>query len=185
RDPFAAAEDDRRRVLLELDVALRRETHPREVRLHDGAELRLREQQHVVCTATPDEQRRDHARLRRQQQRVDRPRLGNVVREHPVQVLDRVGSPNANVGAPHGSRVDRVFRSKAEKKVVELGYDPARLPPGQYLTEKWPVLHAGSIAEYKDLSTWTLRVFGEVENEVELTWEQFDELPRSGNTQDI
>ena len=27
----------------------------------------------------------------------------------------------------------------------EAGYDPARLPPGQYLTEKWPVLHAGGV----------------------------------------
>jgi len=78
-----------------------------------------------------------------------------------------------------------VFRSKAEKKVVELGYDPARLPPGQYLTEKWPVLHAGDVARYPDLSTWTLRVFGEVENELQLSWEQFNELPRSSNTQDI
>jgi DMSO/TMAO reductase YedYZ molybdopterin-dependent catalytic subunit len=78
-----------------------------------------------------------------------------------------------------------VFRSKAEKKVIELGYDPARLPPGQYLTEKWPVLHAGGVPNYPDLSTWTLRVFGEVENEVELSWEQFNELPRSSNVQDI
>ena len=78
-----------------------------------------------------------------------------------------------------------MFRSRAEKKVVELGYDPARLPPGQYLTEKWPVLHAGGVAEYPDLSTWTFRVFGEVEDAVELSWEQFNELPRSGNTQDI
>jgi DMSO/TMAO reductase YedYZ molybdopterin-dependent catalytic subunit len=78
-----------------------------------------------------------------------------------------------------------VFRSKAEKKVVEAGYDPSRLPPGQYLTEKWPVLHAGSVADYPDLSTWTFRVFGEVENELELTWEQFAALPRSGNVQDI
>jgi DMSO/TMAO reductase YedYZ molybdopterin-dependent catalytic subunit len=78
-----------------------------------------------------------------------------------------------------------VFRSKAEKKVVELGYDPARLPPGQYLTEKWPVLHAGDVARYPDLSTWTLRVFGEVENELELSWEQLNELPRASNTQDI
>jgi DMSO/TMAO reductase YedYZ molybdopterin-dependent catalytic subunit len=78
-----------------------------------------------------------------------------------------------------------VFRSKAERKVEEAGYDPARLPPGQYLTEKWPVLHAGSVARYDDLSTWTLRISGEVENEVELTWEQFSELPRSTNVQDI
>ena len=78
-----------------------------------------------------------------------------------------------------------MFRSKAEKKVVELGFDPARLPPGQYLTEKWPVLHAGSVAEYPDLSTWTFRVFGEVERPIELGWEQFNELPRSSNVQDI
>jgi len=78
-----------------------------------------------------------------------------------------------------------VFRSRAERKVVERGYDPARLPPGQYLTEKWPVLHAGSVPKYPDLETWTFRVFGEVENELELSWEQLNELPRSGNTQDI
>ena len=61
----------------------------------------------------------------------------------------------------------------------EAGYDPARLPPGQYLTEKWPVLHAGSVARYDDLSTWSFRVFGDVEEELELTWEQLNELPRS------
>jgi len=69
--------------------------------------------------------------------------------------------------------------------VQEAGYDPARLPPGQYLTEKWPVLHAGSVARYDDLTTWSLRIFGEVENELELTWEQFSALPRSSNVQDI
>jgi DMSO/TMAO reductase YedYZ molybdopterin-dependent catalytic subunit len=78
-----------------------------------------------------------------------------------------------------------VFRSKAERKVVEAGYDPARLPPGQYLTEKWPVLHAGSVARYDDLSTWSLRVFGDVANEIELDWQQLNDLPRSANTQDI
>ena len=71
------------------------------------------------------------------------------------------------------------------RKVAELGYDPARLPPGQYITEKWPVLHAGSVPRYADLSTWTFRVFGEVENELGLSWEQLNELPRAENTQDI
>jgi DMSO/TMAO reductase YedYZ molybdopterin-dependent catalytic subunit len=78
-----------------------------------------------------------------------------------------------------------VFRSKAESKVREAGYDPARLPPGQYLTEKWPVLHAGSVPSYPDLSTWTLRVFGEVEQVLELTWDDFTKLPRTSNVQDI
>jgi DMSO/TMAO reductase YedYZ molybdopterin-dependent catalytic subunit len=77
-----------------------------------------------------------------------------------------------------------VFRSKAERKVQEAGYDPARLPPGQYLTPKWPVLHAGSVPKV-DLATWTLRVFGEVEEELELTWEEFAALPRTENVQDI
>jgi DMSO/TMAO reductase YedYZ molybdopterin-dependent catalytic subunit len=77
-----------------------------------------------------------------------------------------------------------VFRSRAEKKVAEAGFDPKRLPPGQYLTEKWPVLHAGAVPR-TDLATWDLRVFGEVENPVTLTWEQFNALPRSENVQDI
>jgi DMSO/TMAO reductase YedYZ molybdopterin-dependent catalytic subunit len=72
----------------------------------------------------------------------------------------------------------------AERKVRAAGFDPARLPPGQYLTKKWPVLHAGSVPT-TDLATWTLRVFGEVEQELELTWEQFGELPRADTTQDI
>jgi DMSO/TMAO reductase YedYZ molybdopterin-dependent catalytic subunit len=78
-----------------------------------------------------------------------------------------------------------VFRSKAERKVAEAGYDPARLPPGQYLTEKWPVLHAGSVPRYDDLTSWSLRVYGDVANEIELDWEQLNDLPRSSNTQDI
>jgi DMSO/TMAO reductase YedYZ molybdopterin-dependent catalytic subunit len=77
-----------------------------------------------------------------------------------------------------------VFRSKAEQKLRDAGYDPARLPPGQYLTEKWPVLHAGSVPS-TDLSTWTFRVWGEVENPIELSWQQFTELPRTATTQDI
>jgi DMSO/TMAO reductase YedYZ molybdopterin-dependent catalytic subunit len=77
-----------------------------------------------------------------------------------------------------------VFRSRAERKVQEAGYDPARLPPGQYLTDKWPVLHAGSVPR-TDLATWTFKVFGEVEDELELSWEQFSQLPRTEHTQDI
>jgi DMSO/TMAO reductase YedYZ molybdopterin-dependent catalytic subunit len=77
-----------------------------------------------------------------------------------------------------------VFRSKAERKVVELGYDPARLPPGQYLTEKWPVLHAGDVPRV-DLATWDLKVWGEVETPLTLTWEELNALPAVEVTQDI
>jgi DMSO/TMAO reductase YedYZ molybdopterin-dependent catalytic subunit len=77
-----------------------------------------------------------------------------------------------------------MFRSMAERKVRAAGYDPARLPPGQYLTEKWPVLHAGDLPRV-DPATWTFRVYGEVEEEIELDWPAFNELPRSSNVQDI
>src|SRR3954447_4591660 len=77
-----------------------------------------------------------------------------------------------------------MFRSKAEAKVAEAGYDPARLPPGQYLTEKWPVLHAGTVPDV-DLATWTLEVTGEVEQPLTLSWEQLLELPSRELTVDI
>jgi DMSO/TMAO reductase YedYZ molybdopterin-dependent catalytic subunit len=77
-----------------------------------------------------------------------------------------------------------LFRSKAEEKVREAGYDPGRLPPGQYLTEKWPVLHAGDVPAI-DLAVWRLRVFGEVEEELELDFEQLKALPATEVVSDI
>ena len=77
-----------------------------------------------------------------------------------------------------------LFRSKAEQKLVERGLDPARLPPGQYLTDKWPVLHAGDVPE-TDLATWDFRVFGEVERPLRLSWDELRELPSTEITVDI
>ena len=77
-----------------------------------------------------------------------------------------------------------LFRSKVEQKVREAGYDAARLPPGQYLTEKWPVLHAGSVPQI-DLATWDFRVFGEVDQPLTLGWKELEELPATEVTLDI
>jgi len=77
-----------------------------------------------------------------------------------------------------------LFRSKAEDKVRAAGYDPARLPPGQYLTPKWPVLHAGRVPKI-DAATWQLRIFGLVEEEVTLDYEQLRTLPATDITTDI
>jgi len=77
-----------------------------------------------------------------------------------------------------------LFRTKAEQKLVERGLDPSRLPPGQYLTEKWPVLHAGTVPG-TDLATWDFRVFGEVDEPLTLTWEQLQDLPSREVTVDI
>ena len=77
-----------------------------------------------------------------------------------------------------------LFRSKAEQKLVDKGLDPTRLPAGQYLTEKWPVLHAGSVPEV-DLATWEFRVFGEVGEPLTLTYDELRALPNSEPTVDI
>jgi DMSO/TMAO reductase YedYZ molybdopterin-dependent catalytic subunit len=77
-----------------------------------------------------------------------------------------------------------LFRSKAEDKVREAGYDPARLPPGQYFTEKWPVLHAGEVPDV-DIATWTLELTGEVEEPVTLSFDQLRALPATEVTTDI
>ena len=77
-----------------------------------------------------------------------------------------------------------LFRSKAEDKVREAGYDPARLPPGQYLPEKWPVLHAGDVPDV-DVATWTLRLWGEVEEEIALGYDELRALPATEVTTDI
>ena len=62
--------------------------------------------------------------------------------------------------------------------------DPTRLPPGQVLTEKWPVLHYGSVPAY-DLGRWRLRAFGEVEAERSFTYEQLRALPVTEVVTDI
>jgi len=77
-----------------------------------------------------------------------------------------------------------MFRSRALRKVEEAGYDPKRLPPGQYLTEKWPVLHAGTVPD-TDLATWDLKIFGEVETPVTLSWAELIALPSTEITIDI
>jgi DMSO/TMAO reductase YedYZ molybdopterin-dependent catalytic subunit len=77
-----------------------------------------------------------------------------------------------------------LFRSKAEQKLVDQGLDPARLPPGQYLTEKWPVLHAGTVPQ-TDLASWDFKVFGEVEEPLTLGYDELQALPQTEITVDI
>ena len=60
-----------------------------------------------------------------------------------------------------------------------------RVPPGQVLTEKFPVLHFGRVPEYPDLARWDLRVFGDVETPFTLNWTEFRQLPVAETTLDI
>ena len=52
-----------------------------------------------------------------------------------------------------------------------------RIPPGQSLTRKWPVLHAGDVPDI-DLSTWKLQIGGLVERPMTLNWKEYQDLPR-------
>lgn len=64
-------------------------------------------------------------------------------------------------------------------KKAELPEDvQRRVPPGQYLTEKWPVLHYGPIPGF-DPKKWDFRVWGRVENEMRLTWDEFQTLDQT------
>ena len=60
----------------------------------------------------------------------------------------------------------------------------ARIPPGQYKTDKFPVLHYGSVP-HVDLATWDFKVWGEVDSPFTLTWDQFKALPRKTVHTDI
>lgn len=59
-----------------------------------------------------------------------------------------------------------------------------RLPPGQIVTRKWPVLHYGRVP-HVDPARWTFRIWGEVAAPVEWTWDQFQALPRRETHCDI
>lgn len=59
-----------------------------------------------------------------------------------------------------------------------------RIPPGQCLTNRFPVLHYGPVPEL-DLKNWKFRVWGEVEKPLVLSWEEFAALPRTKLIMDL
>ncbi|MFE8699235.1 sulfite oxidase-like oxidoreductase [Cytobacillus sp. FJAT-54145] len=80
--------------------------------------------------------------------------------------------------------------NKAERikrmKVVPVS-DPAlakRIPAGQVLTERFPILHEGDVPVY-DLDKWDLSVFGEIDKEVKLSFEDVMKMPQTTVTRDI
>jgi len=65
-----------------------------------------------------------------------------------------------------------------ERKVLEQKMKgEGRLPPGQSLTLKWPVLHYGSVPRF-DPKRWDFRVYGMVEAPVRWSWAEFNKLPK-------
>jgi DMSO/TMAO reductase YedYZ molybdopterin-dependent catalytic subunit len=75
----------------------------------------------------------------------------------------------------------RLFGRGRSERARELG---DRLPPGQYVTEKWPVLHYGSVPKF-NRATWDFRIFGLVHEPVHLSYDDFMRLPRKTVTRDV
>jgi DMSO/TMAO reductase YedYZ molybdopterin-dependent catalytic subunit len=71
-------------------------------------------------------------------------------------------------------------RKDEENKMRQIG----RLPPGQSLTQKFPVLHYGAVPAFNP-ATWNFQIYGEVESPITFTWEQFSQLPRRKIVMDI
>jgi DMSO/TMAO reductase YedYZ molybdopterin-dependent catalytic subunit len=78
----------------------------------------------------------------------------------------------------------RMLRERGKRQAQKLGIDPQRVPPGQYLTERFPVLTVGANPAF-DPSTWDFRVFGAVDNELALNWDELEALPQKEVTTDI
>ena len=60
-----------------------------------------------------------------------------------------------------------------------------RVPPNQNVTTSFPVLHAGSVPDYQDLSKWNLQIYGLVESPLLLTFDELKKLPQSEVSHDI
>jgi DMSO/TMAO reductase YedYZ molybdopterin-dependent catalytic subunit len=60
-----------------------------------------------------------------------------------------------------------------------------RVPPGQKVTEGFPVLHHGSVPYYRDMSKWDFKLFGLVEQDMTISYNQFMQLPRKQYNNDI
>jgi len=75
---------------------------------------------------------------------------------------------------------DVLKRREEESRVRKEG----RLPPGQSLTQKFPVLHYGPVPRFNP-ATWDFRIWGEVEQERRWSWDEFLALPRRSLRMDI
>ena len=77
------------------------------------------------------------------------------------------------------SPLSRAFRGRRRSDA-----DPARIPPGQYVTDDFPVLSAGP-TPHRPLETWSFAIQGSIDEPVSWTWEQLQALPSETITTDI
>ena len=62
--------------------------------------------------------------------------------------------------------------------------DPARVPPGQYVTDNFPVLSAGP-TPHTPLADWDFTIRGALDKPVSWTWAEFQALPSETITVDV
>lgn len=78
-----------------------------------------------------------------------------------------------------------LFPSDSNRKQLEnQARAEGRLPPGQSLTLKWPVLHYGSVPQFNEAS-WDFKISGEVCAPMKLSWKEFLALPQTEVTSDF
>jgi DMSO/TMAO reductase YedYZ molybdopterin-dependent catalytic subunit len=77
-----------------------------------------------------------------------------------------------------------MFKGFDRKKDEERMRRDGRLPPGQALTQKFPVLHYGPVPPFNPAS-WDFRIWGEVVAPQRWTWTDFNQLPRTKVLMDI
>jgi DMSO/TMAO reductase YedYZ molybdopterin-dependent catalytic subunit len=76
------------------------------------------------------------------------------------------------------------FFERNRRALVEQGYDPSRLPPGQYLTQRFPVLHVGDVPTYEP-GQWDLTITGLVDEPFTVDLDELRALPSVMPTFDI
>jgi len=77
-----------------------------------------------------------------------------------------------------------VFGDRGRRRAEKLGIDPARLPPGQSPTVKWPVLTVGPAPQVA-LETWSLSFYGEVDHPYALRWDELQALEQVEHVSDL
>jgi len=76
------------------------------------------------------------------------------------------------------------FLSRKRGDLADKGIDPNRVPPGQYLTDRFPVLHAG-VTPRVNLDTWDFRVDGLVDEPITWSYDEIRSMPSVTRTVDI
>jgi DMSO/TMAO reductase YedYZ molybdopterin-dependent catalytic subunit len=76
------------------------------------------------------------------------------------------------------------FLSRKRTDLRDQGIDPTRVPPGQYVTDRFPVLHAG-VTPRVDVSKWDFQINGLVETPASFAYQQMLDMPQVSRSFDI